>query len=204
VKNFVNTVLRFLFGLRRPSKATNIRLLHERAETLDSFTVREATPEDIPALAALHAKAWSQTYWNVKNPPTAQLREQQWREQFRITDGSWFCFVVENRRAELVGFAKGKSYASGDLPGYSGELSKIYLLRDYQRLGLGRELMGHVARKFVSRGINTMVLFGVPQNPSCAFHESLGGERLFAKNGDFHGGYSWRDLRKLASISPVQ
>ena len=203
MKNLVNAIVRFLFGLRRPSRATNIRMLRERGETLDSFTVREARAEDIPALAALHAKAWSQTYWNIKNPPSAQLREHQWREQFKVTDGNWFCFVVENRRGELVGFAKGRSYASSDLPDYSGELSKIYLLRDYQRLGFGRRLVGHVVRRFVSQGINTMVLFGVPQNPSCAFHDALGGDRLIAKNGEFHGGYGWRDLRKLASICPV-
>jgi len=47
-----------------------------------------------------------------------------------------------------------------------------------------------------------MVLFGTPQNPSCAFFEALGGERLFAKTGEFHGGYGWRDLQRLASICP--
>ncbi len=59
---------------------------------------------------------------------------------------------------------------------------------------------GHVARRFLAQGIRSMVLFGVPQNPSCAFHEALEGERLLAKNGDFHGGYGWRDLQRLAAI----
>ncbi len=204
VKNFINAIARFLFGLRRPSKAANSRLLRERGETLESFVIREATPQDIPELATLHVKTWSDTYWNVKNPPTYQIREFQWREQFKVIDGSWFCFVVENQNGKLVGFAKGTSYASSDLPGYSGELSKIYLLREYQRLGLGRRLIGHVARRFLSQGVTTMVLFGIPQNPSCAFHEALGGERLFAKNGEFHGGYGWRDLRSLASICPIE
>jgi hypothetical protein len=52
-----------------------------------------------------------------------------------------------------------------------------------------------VVRKFLSKGISNMVLFGVAENPSCAFHEAMGGEKLFAKNGEFHGGYCWRDLR---------
>jgi len=65
-----------------------------------------------------------------------------------VTDGSWFCFVVENRKGELVGFAKGKTYNHSDLPDFSGELNKIYLLREYQRLGLGRRLVGCVARRF--------------------------------------------------------
>lgn len=204
MKNSVNTIVRFLFGLRRPSKATNTRLLRQRGETLHSVVIREATSHDIPALAELHVKTWSDTYWNVINPPSYQIRERQWREQFEKIDGSWFCLVVENHHGELVGFAKGKSHASDDLPGYSGELNKIYLLRQYQRLGLGRRLVGHVARRFLNQGISTMVLFGTPQNPSCAFHEALGGERLFAKNGEFHGGYGWRDLHELASICPIE
>jgi L-amino acid N-acyltransferase YncA len=203
-KNLRNAAVRFLFSFRRPSKATNARLLHQRGETLDALVIREATPEDIPAVAALHVKTWSDTYWNVRHPPTFLVRERQWREQFKKTDSNWFCFVVENQKGELVGFATGTSYASSDLPGYSGELSKIYLLSQYQRLGLGRRLVGHVARRFLSQGINTMVLFGIPQNPSCAFHEALGGQRLFARNGEFHGGYGWRDLQRLRSICPIE
>lgn len=204
MKNLITAIARFLLGLKRPSKATNTRRLWERGQTLSSFIIREATPADIPALAALHVKTWSETYWNVRHPPNYELREYQWREQFQKQDGKWFCFVVEDRSGALVGFAKGVAYASNDLPGYSGELNKIYLLRDYQRLGLGRRLVGHVARRFLSLGISSMVLFGVAQNPSCGFHEALGGERLLSKEGEFHGGYGWRDLQRLASTCPVE
>jgi L-amino acid N-acyltransferase YncA len=131
------------------------------------------------------------------------LRERQWREQFQATDGSWFCFVVTNPKGELIGFAKGVMPNAMDSADVSGQLNKIYLLREYQRLGLGRRLAGHVARRFLSQGIHSMVLFGTPQNPSCAFHEALGGERMFAENGEFHGGYRWPDLQKLASICPA-
>jgi hypothetical protein len=121
MKNFVNAIARFVFGLGRPSKVDNLRLLRARGESLESLTIREAIPGDIPALAALHVKTWNETYWYVKNPPTYAIREQQWREQFHVTDGSWFCFVVENRNGELVGFAKGKTDKHADLPAYSGE-----------------------------------------------------------------------------------
>ena len=172
-------------------------------ETLDALVIREATREDIPALAALHVKTWSDTYPLTLRPPTFEIRERQWREQFEKTDGTWFCFVVENRNRELIGFAKGRNYQSDDLPGYQGELNKIYLLREYQRLGVGRRLVGHVARRFLREGISTMVLFGIAENPSCAFHEALGGEKLYAANGEFHGGYGWNDLRKLAALCPI-
>jgi hypothetical protein len=60
-----------------------------------------------------------------------------------------------------------------------------------------------VARRFLERGITSMLLFGEARNPSNGFYERLGGEKLFSKTGEFHGGYGWRDLRKLVSVCPV-
>ena len=203
MKDLLNAITRYLRGLRRPSRAANLRLLRDRGESLQSLQIRDAIAQDIPAIAELHVKTWADTYGSIRNPPGFQLRERQWREQFARDDGTWFCLVVANPAGELIGFAKGQRCPPDGLPGYAGELNKIYLLRQYQRLGIGRRLVGHVARRFLSQGIDTMVLFGIPQNPSCGFHETLGGERLCAKNGEFHGAYGWTDLRKLAAICPA-
>ena len=197
-------IKRFIMDIPRPSKSANISRLRKRGEEAESFIIREVTEADIPALSALHVKTWAQTYWTVLRPPTYRVREWQWRERFNRNDGSWFCLVIENSKKQLIGFAKGKTYSHSDLPDFSGELNKIYILREYQRLGLGKRLIGDVARKFLSMGITNMVLFGVAENPSCYFHEAVGGEKLFSKKGAFHGGYCWRDLQQLASICPVE
>ena len=199
MKNLVHAIRRFLAARKRPSPETSLRLLRERGESIASFNIRDAVPVDIPALAALHVKTWSETYPGARRPPGIQVREHQWREQFRSMDGSWFCLVVEGPGGKLVGFAKGMNYQHNDLPDYAGELNKIYLLRDYQRLGLGRRLLKDVARRFLDRGISSMVLFGTPDNPSCAFHEAMGGKRLYNRKGGFDGGYGWLDLRPLAA-----
>jgi ribosomal protein S18 acetylase RimI-like enzyme len=169
-----------------------------------SFAIREAIAADIPALADLHVRTWNATYPDVVKKPTYEIRERQWREAFAVTDGSWFCFVVEGPGGELVGFAKGVSYDHADPPDFAGQLSKIYLLREYQRQGIGRRLMGLVARRFLSQGFASMLLFAEPQNPSCRFYEVLGAERLLGRKGDFHGGYGWRDLECLAAICPIE
>ena len=198
MKNFLNSIIRFLNGLKRPSKQTNLRKLKERGENLDSFTFRDATVEDIPELGKLHAITWAQTY-NTQNP-NIQLRQYQWNKAFtEENDGSWFCIVVVNKNNKLVGFAKGKIYKNENSSELRGDLNKIYLLTDYQRLGLGKKLFRLVVERFLSKGINDMVLFGVPQNPSCAFHEAMGGERLYSENGNFDGGYRWNDLKKIAN-----
>jgi ribosomal protein S18 acetylase RimI-like enzyme len=112
--------------------------------------------------------------------------------------------VVGDENGGLVGFAKGVPYDHSDLPDFAGELSKIYLLREYQRQGWGRRLVGHVTRRFLSQGITSMLLFAEPNNPSCRFYEVLGAERLLDDAGQFHGAYGWRDLRRLASLCPTE
>ena len=195
--NLRNSIIRFVNGLKRPSKRTNRLLLKRRGQDLNSFVIREATAEDIHDLALLHVKTWSETYGG--HGPRFGVREFQWREMFKQSPRDWFVLVIENVGGELVGFAKGQPYKhEGSLSAFHGELNKFYVLREYQRLGLGRRLMGEVARRLIAMGINNMVLFGIPQNPSCAFHEAMGGERLYDKNGVFQGGYCWRDLKQVA------
>ncbi|MFI5130322.1 MAG: GNAT family N-acetyltransferase [Chitinophagales bacterium] len=175
-----------------------MRKLQQRGEGLDSFTFRDATENDIEELGVLHAETWAQTY-NAPRP-NYKLRQDQWRKAFaEENDGSWFCILVVGKNNKLVGFAKGKTHKNTDSNNRSGDLNKIYLLHDYQRIGLGKKLIGHVARRFLSMGVNEMGLFGTSQNPSCAFHDAMGGERLYSENGIFGGCYRWRDLQKLAA-----
>ena len=155
MKNLINSTFRFLNGLKRPSKQTNLKKLQEHGETLDTFTFRDATEDDIPELGKLHAITWAETY-NAKNP-NIQLRQYQWRKAFtEENDGSWFCIVIANKNNELVGFAKGKINKDEKSSELHGDLNKIYLLSDYQRLGLGKKLFGFVVQRFLSKGVNDM------------------------------------------------
>ena len=139
MKNLINSVLRFLIGLKRPSKKTNMKKLQERGETINSFTFRDATEEDIRELGKLHAITWAETY-NAKKP-NIQLRQYQWQKTFtEENDGSWFCILVVNAKNELVGFAKGKINKDEHNSQLHGDLKKIYLLSRYQRIGLGKKL----------------------------------------------------------------
>jgi len=195
LKNLITSIQRYLKSLKRPSKKANLQKLHERGETFDSFIFRDANEDDISELGRLHAVTWAQTY---NGKPNIKLRQYQWNKAFREeNDGSWFCILVVDKNNKLVGFAKGILSKNVSLSEQHGDLNKIYLLSDYQRFGLGKKLFAHVVERFLSKGVNDMTLFGVPQNPSCAFHEAMGGEKLYSEKGTFDGGYIWRDLKKL-------
>jgi GNAT superfamily N-acetyltransferase len=159
------------------------------------FKIREATIDDVPELAALHVTTFNETHGDFPNGPTYKLRENQWRKAFHEKDESWFCFVIDED-GKLIGFAKGIPHHHD--PAFAGELNKIYLLRKYHKIGLGRKLICKVALEFIRRGIFSMLLFGDANNPSNGFYEHMRGEKLFAENGEFHGGYGWRNLHRLA------
>lgn len=194
---------RTLQALRRPTKAANRRLLAERGETVASLLIRDAAEADIPALADLHAKTWHATYAGLFRAPsphvsTYAIRESQWREAFARQDGSWFALVAQHPDGRLVGFAKGKHTDPADP---RGDLNKIYLLGEYQRLGLGRRLLCRVARRFLDRGVDQMKAYVDPRNPSCRFFEALGAEWLREPDGRInYTWYVWPDLDRLVAI----
>ena len=159
-----------------------------------SVEIREALPDDVPALAALHVVTFEEAHGSVE-APTYELRESQWREVFAHPSDA-FCYVAESPEGELVGFAKGTPH-DGSVDGFDGELDKIYVLRAWHRHGIGRALIERVACRFLDRGVGSMLLFGDAENPANDFYERLGAERLFSTEKEFHGGYGWRDLRAL-------
>jgi ribosomal protein S18 acetylase RimI-like enzyme len=178
-------------------------LITTRIETAKgNFIIRDAKPADLPALVDIHVTSWNATYPDHQPKPTHQLREYQWKTAFGKKEDNWFCFVVENEHAEIAGFATGNDFTDKELP-YKGQLNKIHFLKPYQRLGLGRALVGQVVNHFLKHGIHSMILFADPGNPAIKFYEGLEGERLQDKEGVFQGAYGWKELRKLSVLCKV-
>lgn len=158
------------------------------------YTIRRAVKTDVPSLAKLHVDTFHETHGNYPGSPDFDLRLNQWQKIFEGINESWFCLLVQDDKDNLIGFAKGQRYQHGELPQYHGELNKLYLLRKYQGLGLGRRLLIEVASEFDNMGISSMLLFGDANSPSNGFYEHLGGEKLYSSSGEFHGGYGWRSF----------
>lgn len=197
MKRVVYTLWKLTAGLLRPSGRANLRRLSQRGEDPRGLLIREASANDIPALAKLHVTTWNATYAPLGlRGPTVDVRERQWRAKFATSDPDWFCLVVERQDGSLIGFAQANR---SDNPEFEGELAKIHLLRDYQRVGLGRRLVGRVARRFLSRGITSMWLYGDARNPSSRAWVAMGATKCDDDPGN--GNYGWRDIRPLAQFA---
>lgn len=186
---------RAALSLRRPSPRANARALRARGESLAALTVRDAVAADIPALAALHVATWNDTYAPLMVGPPVAVREQQWRRAFD-QPADWFCHVLGRPDGSLVGFSKGVFRPEHPI---AGELNKLFLARDHQRMGLGRRLVGLVAERFLGAGVTTMAAYVDPRNPSCGFFERLGAHWLREPDGRVNfSWYVWDDLAALA------
>lgn len=202
IKPYFEDLKRRINALSRPTGEDNARKLRDRGESLDSIVFRDATAADIGALSELHVTTWNATY-NTTHGPTVATRAWQWTEFFRKNDPRGFALVLHDARGLLIGFARGVPHQDGTNE-FDGQLSKIYLRWEYHGLGLGRNMLGHIARRFLDRGMNSFILFAELSNPTLGFYDRMGGERIVDRRGQFHGAYGWRDLKALAAATVVE
>lgn len=161
------------------------------------IAMRDAGPADLQKLARLHVETFNQTHVGpFGRGPSVALRESQWREKLEQLHATNFVLVLETPAYELVGFCWVHPWEDG--PPWGARLNKIYLLRPYQRQGLGRRMVREAVNRLVANGVTSMALFTEPDNvPACGFYDKLGAERQTGEDGKFGGMYGWSDLRAL-------
>jgi ribosomal protein S18 acetylase RimI-like enzyme len=164
---------------------------------IGTLTLREATIADARPLAELHVRTFNETHVGpFGTGPSIATREWQWREKLATTDATNFVLVLQSPVNQLVGFIW--CHPTTDNPSWAVRLNKIYLLREYQRRGLGTQMVASAVARLVAHGLTSMVLFTEAENePACRFYERLGGERQRNERGVFDGMYGWKDLRRL-------
>jgi GNAT superfamily N-acetyltransferase len=133
--------------------------------------------------------------------------EARWRGWTGQPGGPGIFYVAELRSGRMVGFASGGPRREERYPEYEGELYAAYLLREHQRKGLGRRLIGAVAEGLAAMGKRSMLAWVLAKNPSRPFYEALGG-KLLGSQGIGIGGvaleevaYGWDDVRVLTPFA---
>jgi ribosomal protein S18 acetylase RimI-like enzyme len=159
----------------------------------------------------VHAESWRTSYAGILSAEvvasgTASRTERGWRHRLARTSGPSAVFAAE-ADGRLVGFA---SCGPGRDPLWplEGEVYALYLLRDYQRRGLGRALLSECARHFVRQGVFGFYLWVLKANRARLFYEAVGGEAVAEKEETLGGhafgeiAFAWRDLTLLVEQAP--
>lgn len=141
--------------------------------------VRQATPEDVPALVALFQELdRMQADWRVFTPRPGFFDEvgEKYREAMNNPDA--VVLVVEDDEGEAVGMAYGESRTPSRFSDERAlELSGVVVRAGYRGRGVGRELVQEAARFAEERGIAWIELKTFsPNRGAMEFWENMGFE----------------------------
>ena len=168
--------------------------------------VRPARLDDAPGIGRVQVTSWRTTYpgmipQDYLDSLDEALYAGRWSDRLRHETSRRATFVAEGD-GQLVGFATGGPEREGDAR-YHGELYAIYILKEWQGRGLGKELADAVAGVLAERGLHSMLVWVLRDNLAArAFYERLGGVYVREHALDFGAGfevmevsYGWDDVR---------
>ncbi|WMJ17866.1 GNAT family N-acetyltransferase [Geobacillus proteiniphilus] len=169
--------------------------------------IRKATWVDAPAIASVHVESWKTTYSGIVPDAyleTLSVGEKQPLWEKVLSQSGHSVFVAEEN-GRVVGFVSGGRNRASDGPiaKYDGELYAIYLLKEVQGKGLGRQLVQALTRDLAQKGIQSMAVWVLADNPSRGFYERLGGEKVAEERVEIGGKalwewcYGWRDVQLM-------
>lgn len=136
--------------------------------------IRKAELSDVKQIAQVHVDSWKTTYKGIINQDYLDKIKYEDREKLwehALTNPPTYIWIAEVNR-KIVGFASGGSERTKKY-GYDGELYAIYLLETFQKNGIGKELVKHLAKDLDEAGYSSLLVWVLLQNKSIPFYKSL-------------------------------
>jgi ribosomal protein S18 acetylase RimI-like enzyme len=178
----------------------------------DVAQIRLATPDDAPALGQMHVASWRETYTGLLpdkmlSSLSVESRAAAWSKILLepATANSTVVYLGEHQ-GTIIGFGSCGAQRTETLKaqGYDGEVSAIYLLREFQKRKIGTQLFRSMSSDLIRRGFKAAALWVLRENLRARrFYEHYGGN-VISERDDVRDGvvlvelsYGWRDLKEL-------
>jgi len=168
--------------------------------------IRPAKVEDADGIGKVHVDSWRSTYRgiipdSVLDTLDYEKRSEVRRRQLSKNDPTICTYVAEGEDGKILGFAMAGPRRDGRAD-YDGELYAIYIFKECQGQGIGRDLFLATARWLIGQGYKSMLIWVLKDNPTRKFYETFGGRELESKTIDIGGpieevSYGWPDLKVL-------
>lgn len=166
--------------------------------------IRKANLKDVKGIAVVHTDCWKTTYSGLMpDSLLANLSYEQSETRFKtkIEDmpSNQFIFVAVDEFGRVVGFVHGGAERSGGFEDF-GEIYAIYILNDYQRIGVGKKLVRASVTSLKKSGFNKMIIWVLKNNKYEKFYKDLGGNSTEVKIEELKdtkldlAGYTWDKL----------
>lgn len=167
--------------------------------------IRPSRQTDAQAMAYVYVQTWQNTYlglvpFGYLYAMSAGELERGFLNETRSKHA--LSFVAEDA-GEVRGFISGGLARQAD-DIYEGEIYALYVLKNYQRQGIGTQLVLALATAFNHHDIHSMLVWVLEHNPCRRFYEKLNGLYLRKKGLPFAGemldtvAYGWIDTGQIA------
>ncbi|MBA3396826.1 MAG: GNAT family N-acetyltransferase [Deltaproteobacteria bacterium] len=169
-------------------------------------TIREATPDDAVAFAAIVRACWRLVFRGIipdsvlDRPEDEDIAERAARIRGRMVDG-WRSYAAEHA-GRIVGVAR---LAMVPVHGYDAEIDGLHVDPAAHRQGIGRALVRHACDHFAAHHERTLYIHVLRGNTGArAFYEAIGGTIVVEDTWSYAGvphpaiGYAWADVAQLA------
>lgn len=145
------------------------------------MNIRKATLEDTEGIVRVHIDTLKRTHIGILTEEFLNNLNYEWSSP-RFTETlsnpkrAVSLYVAENEEKQIIGFIWGGPERRGD-EFYKGEIYAIYVLPEYQGVGIGKRLVKCLVLDLISHGINSMLVMVFADNlPSRHFYEKIGGQ----------------------------
>ena len=153
-----------------------------------SLGTRRAEASDAFGISAVHDASWRQVYTGV-------IPHKALDTMVRRRDAKWWMRAIVNSTrvivleaaGQIVGYATFGSNRVAALP-QQGEVYELYLLPEYQGVGLGKKLFIAARQELASLGMKSCVVWTLEDNHSAMeFYRNAGGRDVAEGNETFSG-----------------
>lgn len=149
------------------------------------YKIRIATKDDIKNLAVLKQRLWSETFRGIYSDDLIDKFDYEKEEENFlniINNDNISLYVVESNK-ELVGYMDVGVPIRG-FDNYEQEIGLLYLRKDFQRRGIGKELFNLGYSEIKNKNYNRFFISCNKYNTNARkFYEKMGG-KLIAEDED--------------------
>ncbi|MGD2145451.1 MAG: GNAT family N-acetyltransferase [Anaerolineae bacterium] len=144
------------------------------------FVIRTAAVDDADAIARVQVDTWRSAYRSivpseVLHSLSYEQRSAYWSSIISREDRERVFLVAEEQENGVVGFCV-CGVNRDENSDFASELYAIYVLGVHQDRGIGRTLFDRCRKWTLDRGMTTMIVWVLRDNPYRRFYEAVGGE----------------------------
>ncbi len=172
--------------------------------------IRKASPGDAAVIAQIYTETWRDTYAGmIPDRVLLSMSDRRhtalWTRNLRNSRCRELAMVAEDDANGIIGFGSCGPVKEHQL-GAAGEIYTLYVLPDFQGLGLGKRLLAALFQTLVEKGRDSALIWVLAPNPARFFYQAMGGTQVAVRAEPFHGAhldemaFLWPNL--TAAIAP--